>query len=95
VLRSGERDLVFVDLGKGRFEPRRVTLGIEGDKAQVQILSGLAAGDAVVTQSQFMLDSESRVQEAIAKFLGRRTAGSDTDAAPPAPGEDHEEQPDD
>jgi Cu(I)/Ag(I) efflux system membrane fusion protein/cobalt-zinc-cadmium efflux system membrane fusion protein len=84
VLRSGERDLVFVDLGKGRFEPRRVTLGIEGDKAQVQILSGLAAGDAVVTQSQFMLDSESRVQEAIAKFLGRRTAGSDTDAAPPA-----------
>jgi len=75
VLRSGERDLVFVDLGEGRFEPREVTMGIAGDQAQVQILSGLIAGDAVVTQAQFMLDSESRVQEAIAKFMQRRTAG--------------------
>ena len=77
VLRSGERNLVFVDLGEGRFEPREVTLGIEGDQALVQILSGLAAGDAVVTQGQFMLDSESRVQEAIAKFMKRGAAGAD------------------
>jgi Cu(I)/Ag(I) efflux system membrane fusion protein/cobalt-zinc-cadmium efflux system membrane fusion protein len=77
VLRSGERDLVFVDLGKGRFEPREVTLGIRGESNQVQILSGLAAGDAVVTQGQFMLDSESRVQEAIAKFMKRSTVGAD------------------
>ena len=80
VLRSGERDLVFVDLGAGRFEPREVTLGIEGDQAQVQILSGLDAGEAVVTQAQFMLDSESRVQEAIAKFMKRGTVGSEVDA---------------
>ena len=79
VLRSGERNLVFVDLGKGRFEPREVTLGIEGDQAQEQILSGLAAGDAVVTQAQFMLDSESRVQEAIAKFMKRGTAEQQDD----------------
>jgi Cu(I)/Ag(I) efflux system membrane fusion protein/cobalt-zinc-cadmium efflux system membrane fusion protein len=79
VLRSGERNLVFVDLGNGRFEPREVTLGIEGDQAQVQILSGLVAGDAVVTQAQFMLDSESRVQEAIAKFMQRRNVDSGHD----------------
>jgi len=79
VLRSGERNLVFVDLGEGRFEPREVTLGIEGDHARVQILSGVTAGDAVVTQAQFMLDSESRVQEAIAKFMQRRTVGSGHD----------------
>jgi len=79
VLRSGERNLVFVDLGEGRFEPREVTLGIEGDQAQVQILSGLVAGDAVVTQAQFMLDSESRVQEAIAKFMQRRNVDSGHD----------------
>ena len=79
VLRSGERNLVFVDLGEGRFEPREVTLGIEGDHARVQILSGVTAGDAVVTQAQFMLDSESRVQEAIAKFMQRRTVGSGRD----------------
>jgi len=79
VLRSGERNLVFVDLGEGHFEPREVTLGIEGDQAQVQILSGIAAGEAVVTQAQFMLDSESRVQEAIAKFMKRGTARQQDD----------------
>jgi Cu(I)/Ag(I) efflux system membrane fusion protein len=79
VLRSGKRNLVFVDLGEGRFEPREVTLGIETDQAQVQILSGLSIGDLVVTQSQFMLDSESRVQEAIAKFMKRDKAGQHDD----------------
>ena len=74
VLRTGVRNLVFVDLGEGRFEPREVTLGIETDQAQVQILSGLSDGDLVVTQAQFMLDSESRVQEAIAKFRKRGKA---------------------
>jgi Cu(I)/Ag(I) efflux system membrane fusion protein/cobalt-zinc-cadmium efflux system membrane fusion protein len=71
VLRSGQRDLVFVDRGEGRFEPREVELGIRGEGNEVQIVSGLAAGEAVVTQAQFMLDSESRVQEAIAKFMRR------------------------
>jgi Cu(I)/Ag(I) efflux system membrane fusion protein/cobalt-zinc-cadmium efflux system membrane fusion protein len=71
VLRSGVRDLVFVDLGEGRFEPREVQLGIDGDHSLVQIVSGVSPGEAVVTQAQFMLDSESRVQEAIAKFVQR------------------------
>ncbi len=79
VLRSGERDLVFVDLGQGHFEPRKVTLGVSRQGAQVQILSGLSEGEAVVVQSQFMLDSESRLQEAIAKFMTRRTADSATE----------------
>ena len=75
VLRSGERDLVFVDLGEGRFEPREIALGIRDEGDLVQIVHGLRAGEAVVTQAQFMLDSESRVQEAIAKFMKRGTAG--------------------
>lgn len=73
VLRSGERNLVFVDLGEGRFEPRRVEMGIEGSEGEVQILDGLADGERVVTQAQFMLDSESHTQEAISKFLSRST----------------------
>jgi len=76
VLRSGERNLVFIDLGEGRFEPREVELGIRGQGDRIQILDGLQAGEAVVTQAQFMLDSESRVQEAIAKFMGRGNTGS-------------------
>ena len=84
VLRSGERDLVFVDLGEGRFEPREVELGIRGERDEVQIVHGIAAGEAVVTQAQFMLDSESRVQEAITKFMKRGTANQQATPEPPA-----------
>jgi len=73
VLRSGERTLVFIDLGDGRFEPREVDLGIRGEGDIVQVLNGVLPGQPVVTQAQFMLDSESRVQEAIAKFRQRGT----------------------
>jgi Cu(I)/Ag(I) efflux system membrane fusion protein/cobalt-zinc-cadmium efflux system membrane fusion protein len=69
VLRSGERDLVFIDLGEGRFEPREIRLGIRGEGDDVQVLEGVQAGEKVVTQAQFMLDSESRVQEAIQNFM--------------------------
>ena len=78
VLLSGERDLVFVDLGGGRFEPREIQLGVRGQGDNVQVLHGVAPGEAVVTQAQFMLDSESRIQEAIAKFLKRGSAVSST-----------------
>jgi RND family efflux transporter MFP subunit len=72
VLRSGERDLVFIDLGGGRFQPREVKLGIRGEADLVQVLAGVQPDELVVTQGQFMLDSESRVQEAIAQFMDRR-----------------------
>ena len=85
VLRSGERDLVFVDLGEGRFEPRDVELGVRGEGNVIQIVHGITAGEAVVTQAQFMLDSESRVQEAIAKFMKRGTAKQQAAPEPPVP----------
>ena len=44
-----------------------------GQEARERLLRGVEAGEAVVTQAQFMLDSESSVQEAIAKFMRRRT----------------------
>jgi RND family efflux transporter MFP subunit len=71
VIYSGERKIVFVALGEGRFEPREVELGVKGEGDRIQIVKGVAPGEAVVTQAQFMLDSESRIQEAIAKFRER------------------------
>ncbi len=71
VLRSGKRNIIFVDLGDGRFEPREVELGVRGEGDRIQIVSGIVAGEKVVTQAQFMLDSESRIQEAIAQFRAR------------------------
>ncbi|HEY5765328.1 MAG TPA: efflux RND transporter periplasmic adaptor subunit, partial [Candidatus Deferrimicrobiaceae bacterium] len=68
VIRSGIRNLVFLARGEGRFEPREITLGLEGEGGTVQVLNGLAAGDNVVVSSQFLLDSESSLKEALKKF---------------------------
>jgi len=68
VIRSGVRDVVFVSLGDGKFMPREVKLGAEGENSVVEVVSGLNTGDLVVTSSQFMLDSESRLREATGKI---------------------------
>ena len=72
VIRSGERNVVFVALDGGKFEPREVTLGMEGDDGYVQAATGVSAGEQVVTSAQFLIDSESRLQEAIQKMLDHR-----------------------
>jgi Cu(I)/Ag(I) efflux system membrane fusion protein/cobalt-zinc-cadmium efflux system membrane fusion protein len=72
ILRSGERNLVFLDLGEGHYRPQEVKLGVRGENNLVQILEGLQGGERVVVQAQFMLDSESRVQEAIRKMRSRK-----------------------
>jgi RND family efflux transporter MFP subunit len=69
VLRSGERDTVFVALDGGSFEPREVKLGARSEGDFYQVLNGLRAGERVVTSGQFMLDSESQLREAIQKML--------------------------
>jgi len=68
VLRTGERNLVVLAEGEGRFAPRQVTLGSEGD-GSTEVLSGLQAGDQVVTSAQFLIDSESNLREAILKMV--------------------------
>lgn len=74
VIRSGQRNIVFVERGKGKFQPKEVELGAEGgDKYDyIQVLSGLQEGERIVTSAQFMLDSESRLQEAISKMLEQK-----------------------
>ncbi|MBU1001776.1 MAG: efflux RND transporter periplasmic adaptor subunit [Proteobacteria bacterium] len=75
VIDSGVRKLVFVAQGKGRFEPREVRIGAEGDDGNFQVLSGLGEGEEIVLSAQFMMDSESRLREAIQKMLGARATG--------------------
>ena len=80
VLRSGEKNTVFVALDGGKFEPRTVTLGARSENYTYQVLSGLKEGERVVTSGQFMLDSESQLREAIQKML-------EPHAAPAEPGD--------
>jgi RND family efflux transporter MFP subunit len=64
VMNSGERQVVYVDRGKGYFEPREVTTGARSD-GKVQILSGLAAGEHIVISGNFLIDSESQLKTAL------------------------------
>jgi Cu(I)/Ag(I) efflux system membrane fusion protein len=63
IIDTGERKIVFVALGEGRFVPRDLVLGPKFDRFYT-VLSGLAEGDSVATSAQFLLDSESRIKAA-------------------------------
>jgi Cu(I)/Ag(I) efflux system membrane fusion protein/cobalt-zinc-cadmium efflux system membrane fusion protein len=69
VIRSGERNILFVAQEHGKFTPRNVNLGLTLDDGMVQVLSGVAPGDMVVTSGQFLLDSESKLKEAVQKMM--------------------------
>ncbi|MCH8068066.1 MAG: efflux RND transporter periplasmic adaptor subunit [Candidatus Marinimicrobia bacterium] len=70
VLFSGERNFVIVSLGEGRFAPRDVTIGIESGDGYYEVKEGLSKGEKIVISGQFLIDSESKLQESIAKLLG-------------------------
>ena len=74
IIDNGESQVTFVSTGDGHFEPRRVVMGRSGQDGMVQVLSGLTPGEHVVVSGQFLLDSESRMREAVAKFLGHQDA---------------------
>lgn len=68
IVRSGTRNQVFVVSAPGKFEPRLVTLGVSAE-GMTQILSGVEPGEEVVTSSQFLIDSESKLREATSKMM--------------------------
>lgn len=87
VLRSGDKNTVFVALEGGRFDPRTVVLGPRSEGGYYKVVSGVKAGERVVVSGQFMMDSESQLKEAIQKML-EPAAGQETKAAvPPKPDE--------
>ena len=67
VLDSGIRQLVLVDLGEGRFEPRTVKLGTHAD-GYAEVLEGLEAGETVVVSANFLIDAESNLKAALGGF---------------------------
>jgi membrane fusion protein, copper/silver efflux system len=75
VVDSGTQKVVFVAVGAGKFEPRAVKLG-DSDGAQVEVVSGLQAGDRVVTRANFLIDSESRLRSSLAASAAAMAAPS-------------------
>lgn len=91
VLDTGTRRLVLVALGEGRFEPRTVEPGMHAD-GYVEVLGGLAAGEAVVVSANFLIDAESNLKAALGSFghhvpdptLDKDESRSGTSASAPA-----------
>ena len=82
VLDSGSRQAVLVDKGEGRFEPREVKIGTQGD-GFTQIREGIASGDRVVVAANFLIDAESRINPATRGL--RATPAPSPAPAVPAP----------
>ena len=67
VLQTGTRAIVFVDQGDGYLEPRNVRLGAEVGGEYI-VLKGLKPGERIVTSANFLIDSQSQLQAALAGF---------------------------
>lgn len=65
VIDTGDRQVVILDLGEGRFRPEPVTVGRRGS-GLVEIVAGVAAGDRVVSSATFLIDAESNLNAALA-----------------------------
>lgn len=74
IVRTGERTLVFVDMGAGRIEPQVVETG-QVTSELAEVLTGLEPGQRVVTSAQFILDSESNLAEVMRSMIGQGAAG--------------------
>ena len=77
LIRGGQVDRVALDLGGGRFRAVPVAAGVEAG-GRVEIRSGLTAGQRVVVSGQFLIDSESNLESALARAGG-------AEPQPPAP----------
>jgi RND family efflux transporter MFP subunit len=77
VIDSGTRQIILVELGEGRFEPREVRLGARSD-SHVEVIEGLKDGERVVVAANFLIDAESNLKAALGGFAK---------AAAEAPGE--------
>lgn len=77
VIDSGLRQVVLVQKGEGRFEPRDVKLGARSDH-YVEIREGVKEGEPVVVSANFLIDAESNLKAALA---GMNQAASRSDKA--------------
>jgi len=74
ILQTGDRNIVFVDMGKGILMPHDVELGrVAGE--YTEILSGLEAGQRVATSAQFLLDSESNLGDVLKSMISNMGSG--------------------
>ena len=86
VIDSGTRQIVLIQQGVGRFEPREVKLGSRSDN-YVEMLEGVKDGEQVVVAANFLIDAESNLKAAVGGF------GHSAHGAAPKVGNEAEQSP--
>lgn len=74
VVRTGDRDIVFVELDGGRLAPRDVTIGRTA-RDLTEVLAGVDPGQRVVTSAQFIVSSESNLAEVMRGMMAQTGSG--------------------
>lgn len=92
VIDSGTEKIVFVAIGEGKFQPRKVRLG-EASGASVEVISGVALGEAVVTRANFLVDSESKLRASLAELSNSAPAMPESARVLPGARPPHESPP--
>jgi Cu(I)/Ag(I) efflux system membrane fusion protein len=69
VVETGTRQIVILEKGEGRFEPREVKVGARG-AGFAEVREGVAEGDRVVVTANFLIDAESNLKAALRGFGG-------------------------
>ena len=87
IIQTGERAIAFVDRGNGALKPVDVEIGATVGE-YIEILSGLSAGQRVVTSAQFLLDSESNLAEVMKGMAGMGGPSGSKSSAPAPTGND-------
>jgi len=67
LIRTGKDQRVIIDLGDGRFVPRKVTAGMESG-GHIEIIKGLREGEKVVLSGHFLIDSEASLKASLMRM---------------------------
>jgi Cu(I)/Ag(I) efflux system membrane fusion protein len=96
VLPTGSRNLVFLDRGAGRLEPRFIQVGRQfadresnGQEDYYEVLGGLQEGDRIVSSANFLIDAESQIRGAVKGW----ESSPELDGAPPLEKDMNQEHP--
>lgn len=75
ILKSKDGDFIVVAIGKGRFQPRKISSGLRY-KGRTEILDGIVENDDIVVSGQFLIDSESALRESFRKMRKAPTSST-------------------
>jgi len=67
VLYAGESRVVFIDLGNGQLQPRKIKTGLR-NADDIEVLDGLSPGDKVVTSGNFLIAAETKLKTGISQW---------------------------